>query len=76
MAQLLGDRLIMGWGAGTFDNEFKVIGWGDYNRVEMVRSNAEILRKLLSQDNVSHSDEFFSFENVTIQPRPNEPVQF
>jgi alkanesulfonate monooxygenase SsuD/methylene tetrahydromethanopterin reductase-like flavin-dependent oxidoreductase (luciferase family) len=22
MAQLLGDRLIMGWGAGTFDNEF------------------------------------------------------
>ena len=76
MAQLLGDRLIMGWGAGTFDNEFKVIGWDNYDRVEMVRSNAEILRKLLTQDNVSHTDQFFSFENVTIQPRPNEPVPF
>lgn len=76
MCQLLGDRLIMGWGAGTFDNEFKVIGWQDYDRVEMVRSNAMILKRLLTENNVSYSDQFFSFEDVTIEPKPNAPVPF
>ena len=71
MSQLLGpDRLILGFGAGTFDHEFEAIGWGHYDRVEMVRSNAEILRRVFTENNVSYSDEIFSFEDISIEPKP------
>jgi alkanesulfonate monooxygenase SsuD/methylene tetrahydromethanopterin reductase-like flavin-dependent oxidoreductase (luciferase family) len=71
MSQLLGpDRLILGFGAGTFDHEFDAIGWGDYDRVEMVRSNAEILKRVFTENDVTYSDDIFSFENVSIEPKP------
>lgn len=71
MSQLLGpDRLILGFGAGTFDHEFEAIGWGHYDRVEMVRSNAKILEKVFTENDVDYSDDIFSFENVSIEPKP------
>jgi alkanesulfonate monooxygenase SsuD/methylene tetrahydromethanopterin reductase-like flavin-dependent oxidoreductase (luciferase family) len=71
MSQLLGpDRLILGFGAGTFDHEFEAIGWGDYDRVEMVRSNAEILRRVFTENNVTYSDDIFSFDDISIEPKP------
>jgi alkanesulfonate monooxygenase SsuD/methylene tetrahydromethanopterin reductase-like flavin-dependent oxidoreductase (luciferase family) len=71
MSQLLGpDRLILGFGAGTFDHEFEAIGWGEYDRVEMVRSNAEILRRVFTENNVSYSDDIFSFDDISIEPKP------
>jgi alkanesulfonate monooxygenase SsuD/methylene tetrahydromethanopterin reductase-like flavin-dependent oxidoreductase (luciferase family) len=71
MSQLLGpDRLILGFGAGTFDHEFDAIGWGDYDRVEMVRSNAEILKRVFTENDVTYSDDIFSFENVSVEPKP------
>lgn len=70
ITQLVGPRLIMGFGAGTFDHEFEAINWGDRNRVELVRSNAEILRRVFTENDVDYSDEYFSFENVTIEPKP------
>lgn len=71
MSQLLGpDRLILGFGAGTFDHEFDAVGWGHYDRVEMVRSNAAILKKVFAENEVDHTDDFFSFTDVTIEPKP------
>jgi alkanesulfonate monooxygenase SsuD/methylene tetrahydromethanopterin reductase-like flavin-dependent oxidoreductase (luciferase family) len=71
MSQLLGpDRLILGFGAGTFDHEFDAIGWGHLDRVEMVRSNAEILRRVFTENDVTYSDDIFSFENVSVEPKP------
>lgn len=70
MTQLLGPRLILGFGAGTFDHEFDAIGWGDLDRVEMVRSNAEILKRVFTENDVTYDDGIFSFENVTIEPKP------
>lgn len=71
MSQLLGpDRLILGFGAGTFDHEFDAIGWGHYDRVEMVRSNAEILKRVFTENDVTYSDDIFSFENVSVEPKP------
>ncbi|EAR25991.1 hypothetical protein A20C1_08929 [marine actinobacterium PHSC20C1] len=70
MTQLLGPRLILGFGAGTFDHEFDAIGWGDLNRVDMVRSNAEILKRVFTENDVDYDDGIFSFENVTIEPKP------
>lgn len=70
MTQLVGDRLILGFGAGTFDHEFDAIGWGDLDRVEMVRSNAEIFKRVFTENDVTYDDGIFRFENVTIEPKP------
>lgn len=77
ITQLVGPRLILGFGAGTFDHEFDVIGWGDRDRVDLVRANAEILRKVATENDVSYQDEYFAFDNVTIEPKPVAgPVPF
>ena len=70
ITQLVGPRLILGVGAGTFDHEFEAVGMGDLNRVELVKSNAEILKRVFTENDVTYDDGVFSFENVTIEPKP------
>jgi alkanesulfonate monooxygenase SsuD/methylene tetrahydromethanopterin reductase-like flavin-dependent oxidoreductase (luciferase family) len=70
MTQLVGPRLILGFGAGTFDHEFEAIEWGDRDRVELVRSNAEILRKVFTENDVDYTDDNFAFDKITIEPKP------
>ena len=69
MTQLVGPRVILGFGAGTFDHEFDAVGMGDADRVELVRSNAEILKRVFTENNVTYKDEYFEFNDVTIEPR-------
>lgn len=77
MTQLLGPRLILGFGSGTFDHEFDAVGLGDADRVELVRSNAEILRRVFTENDVSYKDDYFQFDNVTVEPKPvGGPVPF
>jgi alkanesulfonate monooxygenase SsuD/methylene tetrahydromethanopterin reductase-like flavin-dependent oxidoreductase (luciferase family) len=70
ITQLVGPRLILGFGAGTFDHEFEAIGWGDRDRVELVRSNAEILKRVFTENDVAYSDANFTFNDVSIEPKP------
>jgi alkanesulfonate monooxygenase SsuD/methylene tetrahydromethanopterin reductase-like flavin-dependent oxidoreductase (luciferase family) len=70
ITQLVGPRLILGFGAGTFDHEFEAIEWGDRDRVELVRSNAEILRRVFTGNNVDYTDDNFTFNDITIEPKP------
>jgi alkanesulfonate monooxygenase SsuD/methylene tetrahydromethanopterin reductase-like flavin-dependent oxidoreductase (luciferase family) len=70
ITQLVGPRLILGFGAGTFDHEFDAVGMSGLDRVELVRSNAEILKLVMTENDVSFSDDYFQFENVTIEPKP------
>jgi alkanesulfonate monooxygenase SsuD/methylene tetrahydromethanopterin reductase-like flavin-dependent oxidoreductase (luciferase family) len=70
ITQLVGPRVILGFGAGTFDHEFEAIEWGDRDRVELVRSNAEILRRVFTENDVDYSDANFTFRDVTIEPKP------
>lgn len=76
LCRLVGDRLIIGMGAGTFDHEFDVVGLSGLPRVEVIASNAHILRRLLREDDVSYEDEHYRFEHVTIEPKPSRPVPF
>jgi alkanesulfonate monooxygenase SsuD/methylene tetrahydromethanopterin reductase-like flavin-dependent oxidoreductase (luciferase family) len=77
ITQLAGPRLILGFGAGTFDHEFDAIGWGARDRVELVRSNAQILRQVATENDVSYSGDYFKFSDVTIEPKPaGGPVPF
>ncbi|MHB2022628.1 MAG: LLM class flavin-dependent oxidoreductase [Mycobacteriales bacterium] len=70
ITQMVGPRLILGFGAGTFDHEFDAVGMAGADRVELVRSNAAILKLVGSQNNVSYHDDYFSFSDVTIEPKP------
>lgn len=70
MTQLFGPRLILGFGAGTFDHEFEAIEWGDRDRVDLVRSNAAILKRVFSGNNVDYRDANFAFTDVSIEPKP------
>jgi alkanesulfonate monooxygenase SsuD/methylene tetrahydromethanopterin reductase-like flavin-dependent oxidoreductase (luciferase family) len=70
ITQLVGPRLILGFGAGTFDHEFDAIQWGDRDRVELVRSNAHILERVFTENSVDYSDDNFTFTDVTIEPKP------
>ncbi|MCU1443211.1 MAG: luciferase [Cryobacterium sp.] len=70
ITQLVGQRLILGFGAGTFDHEFDAVGMGELDRVELVRSNAEILKRVFTENDVTYDDGVFKFENVTIEPKP------
>lgn len=77
MTQLFGPRVILGFGAGTFNHEFEAIGWTDWDRVELVRSNANILRRIAMENGISYRDEYFGFHDVTIEPKPaGGPVPF
>jgi alkanesulfonate monooxygenase SsuD/methylene tetrahydromethanopterin reductase-like flavin-dependent oxidoreductase (luciferase family) len=77
MTQLVGRRVILGMGAGTFDHEFEAIGMGGKFRPELVESNARILRKVWTENDVAWSDAHYQFEDVTIEPKPvGGPVPF
>ncbi len=77
MTQLFGPRLILGFGAGTYDHEFDAVGLGQADRVQLVRSNAEILRRVMTENDVSYRDPYFTFRDVTIEPKPpGGPVPF
>ena len=76
LCALVGDRVVLGFGAGTFDHEFDLIDMAGVDRVGLVRSNAEILRRLLSTDGVTYRDDVYSFENISIEPKPGAPVPF
>ncbi|HWK27289.1 MAG TPA: LLM class flavin-dependent oxidoreductase [Solirubrobacter sp.] len=78
MTQLVGPRVILGYGAGTFDHEFEAIGIDpQIKRWHLVKSTALILKKVWQENNVSYADDFYSFEDVTIEPKPvGGPVPF
>jgi alkanesulfonate monooxygenase SsuD/methylene tetrahydromethanopterin reductase-like flavin-dependent oxidoreductase (luciferase family) len=78
MTQLVGPRVICGYGAGNFDHEFAAVGIDtSIKRWELVKSTAQILKKVWTENDVSYSDDYYSFENVTIEPKPvGGPVPF
>ena len=77
MTHLVGPRIILGVGAGTFDHEFDAVGLNNLYRPELVKSNAHILRKVWSENDVSYQDNYYKFENVTIEPKPVDgPVPY
>lgn len=70
ITQLVGPRLILGFGAGTYDHEFDVVGMGGWDRVELVRHNVEILRRVMAENSIAYQSPYFTFEDVTIEPKP------
>ena len=76
MSNMFGDRIIAGWGAGTFDHEFEAVGMGDIFRPELVEENARIFEALFNGDDVAYEGEHFAFSNVTLYPKPVAKIPF
>jgi len=70
MTHFFGPRVIVGMGAGTYDHEFEAIGMGGIFRPELTESHAHILRKVWTEENASYKDDYYEFEDVTIEPKP------
>lgn len=72
MTQLVGPRVIIGMGAGTFQHEFDAVGMTGpmEERWQRVESYARILRQVWTENAVSYEDSLYSFRDVTIEPKP------
>jgi alkanesulfonate monooxygenase SsuD/methylene tetrahydromethanopterin reductase-like flavin-dependent oxidoreductase (luciferase family) len=71
MTQLVGPRVICGYGAGTFDHEFEAVGIDPtIKRWDLVEGTARVLKKVWTENDVAYDDGFYKFEDVTIEPKP------
>lgn len=72
LAELAGsDRIIVGFGLGTFDHEFHIMGMGDWDRREVNREQVEIFRKLWKGEPADHSGTYYQFKDAEIHPTPH-----
>ena len=69
LAYMVGDRLILSFGLGTFQEEFDALGIGEWPRDELVREQVDILRKVTSLDHTSYEGKFYRFHDVGFKPK-------
>jgi len=63
-------RVILGVGLGGDPRDSEACGVPAGERAARMRESVEVMRKLWSGADVSHSGRFWSFEHVTLEPRP------
>ena len=64
----------LGIGSGTFDHEFAVIGQADEDRVQMMKEQVLIARKLWAGETVEWKSDRYTFDDVDLKPQPIHPV--
>ena len=74
LSYLAGGRVIAGIGLGFNPEELAAVGMRLEDRVDIMRETVEIARLIWKEDNVSYKGKVFSFDNVTIEPKPVEPI--
>ncbi len=67
---ITGGRFMLGVGLGYRPEEFAIFGVPMAERVSRLAEGVEIIRRLWTEDKVTHRGRHWSFENVTIRPRP------
>lgn len=68
-----GGRLIFGAGMGYREAEFSAIGVPIKERVGRFVEGLELIRRLWTEDNVTHEGKYFSVKDVTISLKPKQP---
>ena len=74
LSYIAGGRVIAGMGLGFNPAELATVGMRIEDRVDILRETVEIARLIWKEDNVSYKGKVFSFQNVTIEPKPVEPI--
>lgn len=65
-----GGRMIMAVGSGSDVRDLEACGVPSQERGKRLDEGIGILRRLWTEDNVTHHGQFYDFENVTINPKP------
>lgn len=73
---MAGGRVIAGIGLGSTPAELTAAGLNGDERVEILRETVEICRHIWKENNASYKGKIFSFDDVTIEPKPVEPIPF
>ena len=60
-------------GGGDFLDEWRAMNVPIKSRHARMEEGIRIVRKLFSEDNVTFKGEFYEFENVTVEPKPDRP---
>jgi len=72
---LTGGRLILGVGRGAFGWEMSRLDSPINESKQKFKESLEILKLLLTKENVSWQGQFYSFDSITIMPRPiSDPI--
>lgn len=74
MSYLHGPRVIAGLGMGSNHAELAAAGFNREQRKLIFTEMAQIVRRVWSEDNVTFEGEFFRFEDVTLTPKPEQPI--
>lgn len=74
LSYMAGGRVIAGVGLGSTPAELAAAGFNGEDRVEILKETVEILRLIWKENNASYRGKIFSFEDVTIEPKPVEPI--
>jgi probable F420-dependent oxidoreductase len=72
LVELSRGRFIFGVGTGWDEKEFRTMGVSLAQRGARTDECLEIIRRLLTEDAVSHKGRFYSFDEVSLDPRPAE----
>jgi probable F420-dependent oxidoreductase len=65
-----GGRLILGIGAGYAPEEFAAFGCSLKERGSRLEEGASLLRRLWTEENVTHHGKHYSLDNAAVAPRP------
>lgn len=63
-------RMIMAVGSGSDVRDLEACGVPPQERGKRLDEGIQILRRLWTEDNVTHHGQFYHFEDVTINPKP------
>ena len=64
------DRLILGVGRGAFACEMELLGSPLEDSRDKFNESLEVLKALLSEEEVSWNGQYYKFESLTVMPRP------
>jgi alkanesulfonate monooxygenase SsuD/methylene tetrahydromethanopterin reductase-like flavin-dependent oxidoreductase (luciferase family) len=67
-----GGRMVMAVGSGSDLRDLKASGVPVEDRGRRLDEGIEVLRKLWTQSHVTHHGRFYSFEDVTLEPKPHD----
>ncbi len=67
-----GGRMIMAVGSGSDVRDLEACGVPPQERGKRLDEGIGILRRLWTEDNVTHHGQFYDFENVSINPKPRK----
>jgi len=69
---IAGGRLIFGAGMGYREDEFSAIGVPMKERLGRFTEGLELIKRLWTEDSVTHKGKYFSTDNVTISLKPKQ----